>query len=73
VAAFKTTQRAADVAAAIAGKGLPVSTRTDPAGGWHQIVVGPYSSAEEAKAVQRTLAREGFPDTHISPNTPASR
>ena len=73
VAAFKTTQRAADVAATIAGKGLPVSTRTDPAGGWHQIVVGPYGSVEEAKAVQRTLALAGFPDTHISPNTPASR
>jgi general secretion pathway protein A len=73
VAAFKTTQRAADVAAAIAGKGLPVSTRTDPTGAWHQVVVGPYKSVDEAKAVQRTLALAGFGDTHISPTMPVSR
>jgi cell division protein FtsN len=73
VAAFKTTQRAADVVAIIKGKGLPVSTRTDPAGGWHQILVGPYGSVDEAKAVQRTLALAGFTDTHISPSIPASR
>jgi general secretion pathway protein A len=73
VAAFKTPQRAADVAATIAGKGLRVSTRTDPAGAWHQIVVGPYGSVDEAKAVQRTLALAGFQDTHISPSIPVSR
>jgi general secretion pathway protein A len=66
VAAFKTAQRAADVAASLAQKGLPVTTRVDSTGTWHQIVVGPYSSTEEAEAAQRILTREGFTGTRIS-------
>jgi general secretion pathway protein A len=60
VAAFRTAGRAADVAAALTKAGLTVSIRTDPTGGWHQIVAGPYRSAEEAGVAQRVLAREGF-------------
>jgi general secretion pathway protein A len=67
VAAFRTSKRASDVASDIAAKGLPVTTRTDSTGGWYQVVVGPYSSASEAEAAQRTLAREGFADTRVSP------
>jgi general secretion pathway protein A len=67
VAAFRTKQRASEVAAAIAAKGLPVATRSDSATGWHQIVVGPFSSADAAEGAQRTLARDGFSETHIAP------
>ena len=42
--------------------------RTDSSGNWYQVVVGPYSSASEAEAAQRTLAREGFADTRVSPS-----
>jgi len=68
VAAFRTSKRASDVASDIAAKGLPVTTRTDSTGGWYQVVVGPYSSASEAEAAQRTLAREGYADTRVSPS-----
>jgi hypothetical protein len=47
-----------------------VSVRTDPAKGWHQILVGPYRSAEEAELAQRTLVREGFAGTRISFSPP---
>jgi general secretion pathway protein A len=73
VAAFKTAQRAADVAATIAGKGLRVTTHLDSTGTWHQIVVGPYDSAEEAEAAQRILTREGFSGTRISVLSPDVR
>jgi general secretion pathway protein A len=68
VAAFRTSKRASDVASDIASRGLPVTTRTDSTGTWYQVVVGPYASAGAAEAAQRTLAREGFPDTRISPS-----
>jgi general secretion pathway protein A len=68
VAAFRTSKRANDVASDIAAKGLPVTMRTDASGGWYQVVVGPYTSASEAEAAQRTLAREGFADTRVSPS-----
>jgi general secretion pathway protein A len=68
VAAFRTSKRASDVASDIAAKGLPVTTRTDSSGSWYQVVVGPYASASEAEAAQRTLAREGFADTRVSPS-----
>jgi general secretion pathway protein A len=70
VAAFKTAQRASDVAAGITEKGLHVMMRTDSTGTWHQIVVGPYNSQEEAEAAQRILSREGFTGTRISVISP---
>jgi general secretion pathway protein A len=70
VAAFRTQKRAFDVAADIAAKGHPVTTRTDSTGTWYLVVVGPYSSAGEAEAAQRTLAREGFADTRVSSSNP---
>jgi general secretion pathway protein A len=73
VAAFKTAQRAADVAASIAQKGLRVTTRTDSTGTWHQIIVGPYDSSDEAEAAQRILTREGFAGTRISVLSPDVR
>ena len=72
VAAFRTAQRAEEVADAIAQTGLPTSTRSDPAG-WHQIVVGPLGSADAAESVQKELAREGFPNATISVSRPERR
>ena len=68
VAAFRTSKRAIEVATDIAAKGLPVTTRADSTGNWYQVIVGPYSSVNEAEAAQRRLAREGFPDARVSPN-----
>src|SRR5262249_36404024 len=73
VAACRRAQRAEEVADAIAQHGLPVSTRTDPAGAWHRIVVGPLASPDEAESAQRALARQGFSGTKISASTPAHR
>ena len=73
VAAFRTAQRAEEVADAIAHQGLPVSTRTDPAGAWHRIVVGPLGSPDEAESAQRALVRQGFSDTKISASAPGGR
>jgi general secretion pathway protein A len=73
VAAFRTEQRAAEVAALLTQKGLPVTTRTDATGAWHQIVVGPFESADQAEAAQRILTREGFTGTRISVVSPDSR
>ena len=66
VAAFRTAQRAEEVADAIAQRGFPVSTRADAAGTWHRIVVGPLISSDEAESVQRALARQGFSGTKIT-------
>jgi general secretion pathway protein A len=68
VAAFRTSKRAIEVATDIAAKGLPVTTRADSTGNWYQVIVGPYSSANDAESAQRRLAREGFPDARVSPN-----
>jgi cell division septation protein DedD len=73
VAAFRTAQRAQEVADAIAQRGLPVSTRADPTGAWHLIVVGPFNSSDEADSAQQSLARQGFAGTKISSSTPDRR
>jgi general secretion pathway protein A len=67
VAAFRTAQRAEEVADAIGQSGLPVLTRADSTGTWHLIVVGPLRSSEEADFAQKTLARQGFSGTKVSP------
>src|SRR5262249_55307439 len=73
VAAFRTAHRAEEVAGAAAQKGPPVSTRTDPAGAWHRIVVGPLGSSDEAESARRALARQGFSDMKISASAPGGR
>ena len=66
VAAFKTERRAAEVSAAVAALGLPVSTRSTGGGVWYQVVVGPFATGDEAEAARRTLVREGFADAHVT-------
>jgi general secretion pathway protein A len=70
VAAFKTERRAAEVTASLAGRGLSVSTRNVAGGAWYQVVVGPFATSADAEEAQRTLAREGFGDTRVSPVPP---
>jgi cell division septation protein DedD len=65
VAAFRTEQRAAAVAAALKERGLPTYTRLDPASEWRLVIAGPFTSSADASAAQRTLAAEGFPDTRV--------
>ena len=67
VAAFRTAQRAEEVADAIGQSGLPVLTRADSTGTWHLIVVGPLRSSDEAEFAQKTLARQGFSGTKVAP------
>ena len=73
VAAFRTERRAADVSAALTAHGLPVSTRSAAGGMWYQVVVGPFATSVDAEAAQRTLAREGFGETRVSPAAPTER
>jgi general secretion pathway protein A len=73
VAAFRTERRAAEISAALAARGLPVSTRSAAGGAWYQVVVGPFATSADAEAAQRTLVREGFADTRVAPSATAER
>jgi cell division protein FtsN len=65
VAAFRTEQRASEVAATLKARGLPMSTRFDSASEWHLVIAGPFKSSADAAAAQRTLTSEGFTDTRV--------
>lgn len=66
VASFRTIGRAEEIASSLKAQRVAVTTRSDPAGAWHQVVAGPYASIDTAREAQRALERAGFPDTHIS-------
>jgi type II secretory pathway predicted ATPase ExeA/cell division protein FtsN len=66
VASFRTAARAEAIAAQLQQRNLPVTTRVDATGIWHQVLAGPYPTLEAARDVQRTLSAAGFPDTLIS-------
>ena len=59
IATLRSEQRAAAVAAQLVEAGFPAFTRRDPGGTSHQVIVGPYVSAEEAAAAQRALQAQG--------------
>jgi cell division protein FtsN len=63
VASFRTEARAASVATQVADVGLPVRQRF--AGGWQQVVAGPFASRGEADAAQQRLTGAGLTDTHV--------
>jgi len=67
VASFRTAARATDVAANIAALGQPVRQRS--AGGWRQVLAGPYGSAVQARDAQQRLERAGFTGTQLVPVT----
>lgn len=65
IASFRTAARTPDVVAAVAALGQPVRQRT--AGGWHQVLAGPYASPAQAQDAQQRLQRAGFTGTQIVP------
>jgi cell division protein FtsN len=73
VAAFKTPQRAADIVDQLTRGGLQAAVRPASAGGWLQVVVGPYATALEAAAAQPLLGRQGFSGTRVVAETTAPR
>lgn len=73
VAAFRTEQRANGVVDTLKGAGFPVAARFDSTSGWYSIVVGPYPTQDEAGAAQATIEAQGFSDTRLTSNNPASR
>ncbi|HTK29781.1 MAG TPA: AAA family ATPase [Vicinamibacterales bacterium] len=73
VAAFKTPQRAADIVDQLTRGGLQAAVRPASAGGWLQVVVGPYATALEAAAAQPLLGRQGFSGTRVVAETSAPR
>jgi len=63
-ASFRTPERAAALAARATELGLPAFTRI-VAGPWHQVVVGPYVSRDEAQTAQKQLDAARIMDTHV--------
>jgi general secretion pathway protein A len=59
IATLRSEQRAAAVAAQLVEAGFPAFSRRHPDGLSHQVIVGPYASAEEAAAAQRALEAQG--------------
>lgn len=65
IASFRTEQRAASVTAQLVDAGFPAFTRRHPGGVWHQVIVGPYVSKEEADAAQQALQAHGVTGTDV--------
>jgi general secretion pathway protein A len=65
VASFRTVQRATDVADAVQQLGEPVRQRS--AGGWQQVLAGPYATSAQAEEAKQHLERGGFTGIHIVP------
>jgi cell division septation protein DedD len=59
IATFRSEQRATAVTAQLVEAGFPAFVRRDSTGILHQVIVGPYASAEEAAAAQRALESQG--------------
>ena len=70
VASFRTRDRSTQVAADIVALGLPASVRSTS--GWEQVVVGPYSTRQEATGAQSRLENAHFTDMKIVQNGPPS-
>ena len=66
IASFRTEQRANAVAAQLVDAGFPAFTRHDPARASHQVIVGPYVSAEEAQAAQTAMRTHGVTESEVS-------
>ena len=69
-AAFKGAQKANGVAAELAASGLHAFTRMDATGRWHLVLVGPYTSRDEAQRVRRRLADLDYEDAKIIVDRP---
>jgi general secretion pathway protein A len=67
VASFRTEQRATSVAAEVTALGVPVRQRL--AGGWQQVLAGPFNSRVQAEETQQRLDSAGMQGTQIVPTT----
>ena len=65
VASFRTESRARAVVAQLVDEGFPAFARSKSENGPFQVIVGPYVSADEATAVQRSLAEKGVSGTEV--------
>jgi general secretion pathway protein A len=63
-ASFRTEDRADALAAALVTGGLPAFTRLAD-GVWHQVVVGPYASQDEARQAQAQLEQRSVTGTQL--------
>jgi general secretion pathway protein A len=70
-ASFRTPDRAAALAGSATGLGLPAFTRVVD-GPWHQVVVGPYASRDEALAAQEQLNRAQIRGTRVVATQPGA-
>jgi hypothetical protein len=65
VASFRTESRARAVVAQLVDEGFPAFARSKGENGPYQVIVGPYVSAEEAVAAQKSLAAQGAKGTEV--------
>jgi general secretion pathway protein A len=70
VASFRTSGRAEQIARQLREQQIAVTIRPGRLGEWFQVMAGPYATVEEAREVQRALARTGFPETEIAQPDP---
>jgi general secretion pathway protein A len=70
-ASFRTSEPAAALAARATNLGLPAFTRI-VAGPWHQVVVGPYASRDEARKAQAQLDAAEIKNTHLVATQPSA-
>ena len=65
VSTFRTESRARAVVAQLVDEGFPAFARSKSENGPYQVIVGPYVSAEEAVAAQKSLAAKGAAGTEV--------
>jgi cell division protein FtsN len=65
VASFRTDARATSVSDQVTALGLSVRRRS--AGGWQQLIAGPFASRGAAEEAQQRLGRAGLAGTQIVP------
>jgi type II secretory pathway predicted ATPase ExeA len=71
-ASFRSASRATEMADQVLAAGLPAFTRF-VAGEWHQVVVGPYASREEALQAQQRLEGHDVLGTQLVASDPGAR
>jgi cell division protein FtsN len=61
----EAVRREVAVVAQLAADGFPAFIRSRADGTSHQVIVGPYVSAEEAAAAQKSMASQGVSGTEV--------
>ena len=65
IVSFRSPERADAAAARLVQQGVPAFTRRGPGGVWHQLIVGPFVSSEEAARAHRALEADGMTGTDV--------